>query len=177
MKKTMMLSFFMILFLSFTFVACNNNRDNETMDDSTGMNDNTGTGDNSMTGDRTGAPMNDGTQVTFWDRNRDYSYEERDTYKEDLNAAVDKLDKQIDNLEDRADNAQGDNKQALEKRIDNLKKQRTELNNKINDWATITGKEWEGFKSDVNEMWSDVQDSYNEVAREISGDNQQDGQY
>ena len=161
MKKQMFLPLVLALLLSFMFVACNNDRTDETMHDTGTMED--------MRAD-------DGTQVTFWDDGREYTYAEREEYRNSLDEAVDRLDKQIERLEDRADNATGENKQMLEQRIDQLKERRTNIENRLNDWANITEEEWENFKSDINTTWNDIQNSYNEVVRDLDLDSDE-GKY
>jgi len=169
MKRQRIFSLILSIVLSLTLLACNTDRTEENTDDTSNI-------DKPAINDNTGDVVtDDGTRVTFWNTDRDYTYTERDAYKEELQAAVDRLDKQIDMLEDRADNATGETKQNLEKRIDQLKEHRTNIENKINDWANITESEWDGFKSDVKTAWNDIQNSYNEVVRDITTDDEDKG--
>ncbi|MFO7446823.1 MAG: hypothetical protein R6W90_10680 [Ignavibacteriaceae bacterium] len=163
MKKKMFFSLVVAALFAIGLSACGDNRTPDDTMDGTGMNDNT-------------MMQDEGTQVTFWDENTDFTYTDREQYRESLNAAVDKLDDQIDRLEDRADNATGENKQMIEQRIDQLKERRSQIENRLNDWANITEDEWENFKSDINTAWNDVQDSFDQIARDLDL-NDTEGQY
>jgi peptidoglycan hydrolase CwlO-like protein len=103
----------------------------------------------------------------FWTSDRDYTYEDRDQFREDVNEAVTKLDNEIQNLQQEADQAGEDAKQMYNERISELKSHRDNLNSKMNDFASVTEENWEDFKSGISSTWDDIENSYDQMARDI----------
>jgi uncharacterized coiled-coil DUF342 family protein len=103
----------------------------------------------------------------FWPSDRDYVFEEKNQFEQDVNEGISKLDDEIQNLQQEADLSTEQTKQMYNERISELKTYRDNLNSKIKDIAAVTEENWEDFKTEITSVWNDVENSYDQMAREI----------
>jgi len=111
-----------------------------------------------------------GEENVFWTSDRDYIFEEKNDFKNDVDESLAKLDEEIQNLQQDADQATSETKQIYTERIAELKTHRDHINGKIKDVAAVTEDNWEDFKSEITSAWDDIENSYNQIAREIEED-------
>ena len=116
-----------------------------------------------------------GEENTFWTSDRDYAFEEKDQFKQDVDEALVKLDGEIQTMEQNASEATSKTKQWYNEQIANLKTHRDHINNKLAEFANVTEENWEDFKGEIVSAWDDIENSWDQMAREIEED--KDKQY
>lgn len=119
-------------------------------------------------GDQPQTQMEDQTmeENKFWTTDRDYTFEQKDQFKEDVETALAKLDSEIMALETEAQNATGETKEFYNEKINELKDQSTEIKSEMNEFANVNEENWEDFKDGIASTWTDVENSYEQLARE-----------
>ena len=126
--------------------------------------------DDEMTYENRDEGMGDQTVIEdknqFWTTDRDYTFEQRSEFRNDVNAAIERLDNKINDLEQHSANATGDTKEWYKDRIAELKDHRSEIQEDLQDFAKITADNWDSFKSGITSTWNDIEDSYSEMARD-----------
>ena len=145
--------FFLILFFTtilFFISSCGREADDTTMDDEM-------TSENIS--DQTITDEND-----FWTYERDYTFEQRNQFREDVNAAVVRLNEKINELAVHAANASGDTKVWYNDRIEELKEQRSEIENNMQNFDNITANAWNDFKTGITTAWNEIEESWNQIA-------------
>jgi|SRR5690554_638676 len=111
----------------------------------------------------------------FWTAERNYSYEERDEFRSEVNASIERLDNKISELESHAANVTGDTKQWYNDRIEELREQRSEIEQKLQEFDSVNEEDWDSFRSDIVSAWDDIEDSWDQMAQDDRM--QQDGVY
>lgn len=166
MKKK---GFFGILFLSmfmFLVSSCGRDANDTTTDDDLTI----GEQDNRM-GDQT--TMTD--ENNFWTYDRDYTYDQKTEFREDVNASLDRLNQRINELETKAQNSTGDTKEWYNDRAEELKDKRSEIEEDMNDFDSATEETWNDFKSGVTTAWNEIEESWNNIANDERFE--EEGQY
>lgn len=102
----------------------------------------------------------------FWTSNRDYTFDQRNEFRDDVNSAIDRLNSKITDLEESAASATGDTKEWYNDRVAELKDQRSEIQKELEDFEKVTADNWDSFKSGITSTWNDIEDSYSEMARD-----------
>jgi peptidoglycan hydrolase CwlO-like protein len=162
MKRSIWFSFMIAIVAVFILAACETRRDDTTVDDRTVITDDNMNRDNRDIGtDR---------DFEIFEDNRNYTYDQRDDFKRDVERAIDRLDERIDRLEDRADDAEGQEKQMYDRRISELKAQRDRLENEVDRIDDADENTWEDVKSGVKSAWTDVKRTWNEATNELKYD-------
>jgi hypothetical protein len=159
---------FIVLFFTavmFLVNSCGREAEDTTIDDEMTYDER----DNRM-GDRT---MTD--QNNFWTYDRDYNYEQRSEFREDVNASLDRLNQRIDELETKAENSTGDTKEWYNDRADELKDKRSEIEEDMRDFDDVTQDAWDDFKSGVTTAWNEIEETWNNIATDDRFE--EDGQY
>jgi peptidoglycan hydrolase CwlO-like protein len=169
MKRSIWLSFFLSVITVFMLTGCDTRRDDNTVDDRTVITD-----DDNATRDNTDNEIGTGTDADrdwmVFENNRDYTYNERDAFKSDIDRAMDRLDERIDMIEDRADDATGDMKDAYEKRIEDLKAKRDNVEKRMDGFDEVTDANWNQFKSNIRTAWMDVKSDVDQFGKELKVD-------
>jgi DNA repair exonuclease SbcCD ATPase subunit len=164
MKK----SLFFIAIVSFVFslvlMSCQTRDDRGTYDDTTFR-------------DRDGVTMDtrDTERRVFLVRDRDYTYEERDQYRQDIQQARNEIDNEIQRLERQSADAPAEARDGYNDAIAELRDKRQELDRELNRMNNVTEDNWEEFKSDMNEWFSDLEDDYNRRVNDLRDDRTQIG--
>jgi hypothetical protein len=157
---------FMVLFFTsimFFISSCGRDADDTTIDDETYNEDNT-INDNTMTEDN-----------YFWTTDRDYTFDQKTEFREDVNASLDRLNQRIDEMERKAENSSGETKEWYNDRVEELKDKRSEIENDMKDFDNVTEDTWNDFKSGVASAWDEIEESWNDIANDDRYDG--DGQY
>jgi hypothetical protein len=122
-----------------------------------------------MTNDETDLGMQDQTTIQenqFWTYNRDYTFDQRNEFRDDVNAAVERLNDKITDLEESAATATVDTKEWYNDRIEELKDQRTEIQNEMQKFNKLTADNWNSFKSAITSTWNDIEHSWNQMVQD-----------
>src|SRR3972149_10578733 len=101
-------------------------------------------------------------ESVFWTSDRNYAFEEKDQFQQDVNEAISKLDEEIQNLQQEANQSTEETKQMYNERISELKTYRDNLNSKMKDIDAVTEEIWENFKSEITSAWDDIENSYDQ---------------
>ncbi|RPI72810.1 MAG: hypothetical protein EHM47_07440 [Ignavibacteriales bacterium] len=102
----------------------------------------------------------------FWTVDRDYTYDQRSEFRNDLNSAIERLDNRINKLETHAANTTGDTKDWYNDRIEELKEHRAEIQEDLNEFNDVKEDNWDDFKSGIVSGWNDIEDSWDEMVRD-----------
>ncbi len=102
----------------------------------------------------------------FWTANRDYTFDQRTEFREDVNAAHDRLNNKIIDLEETGANAVGDTKEWYNDRIAELKEHRSEIQKEIKNFDKVTAENWDSFKSGITSTWNDIEQSWSQMAED-----------
>lgn len=107
------------------------------------------------------------TTYHFWTYDRDYTYEQREEFKRDVEQAKAKLNQEITRLENEAKTASDDRKDWYEDQIADLKEKRDDLDEEWKDYNNTTADTWDDFKSSVKSVWEDIEDSWEDVKEDM----------
>jgi hypothetical protein len=102
----------------------------------------------------------------FWTSDRDYTFDQRTEFRDDVNAALDRLNNKIIDLEESVASAAGDTKEWYNDRIAELKDHRSEIQKDMKNFEKTTADNWDSFKSGITTHWNDVEHSYSEMAQD-----------
>jgi hypothetical protein len=107
----------------------------------------------------------------FWTSHRDYTFDQRTEFRDDVNTALNRLNRKITDLEETAANAAGDTKEWYNNRIADLKDQRSEIQKDLDAFNKVTADSWDDFKSGITSTWKDIENSWSQmVQEELKGD-------
>lgn len=84
---------------------------------------------------------------------------ERDAYVKKIQAKLDEWNADIDKLEARAKGAQADAQLACNKRIEEMKTRRDELNTRLQEIRNSSGEAWEDLRSGVELAWESMSEA------------------
>jgi peptidoglycan hydrolase CwlO-like protein len=162
MKKTLLIRMFLVAIISMAFVAC------DTRQDRTDDMDNRGT-DTYTPGERdnTGITTETERDYMFFDDSRDYTYEERNQFRQDVQEARNRLDQEISRLESQGQNLAADEREDHREKINDLKEKRDELDKEMKGFNRATADNWDDFQDKVQSAWSDVEDSFKDVRDDV----------
>jgi hypothetical protein len=79
--------------------------------------------------------------------------EKRDAYVEKLKAKLDEWNAEIDKLQAKADQASAEAEIEMQKNIEELKAQRAEARQKLDDLSRSGSGAWEDLKAGVDKAW------------------------
>jgi dsDNA-specific endonuclease/ATPase MutS2/predicted small secreted protein len=164
MKKTLLFPLLMAAMLSFVFTACDTrqgDRDDATTEERGTDTYTPGTEDN--TGMRTETER----EFMFFDDEKEYTYENRDEFRQDVQAARTKLDQEINRLETQSANVSSDAREEYREKINDLKETRDELDKDMKGFNRATADNWEEFESEVKSSWNDVEDTFKDVRDDV----------
>jgi chromosome segregation ATPase len=160
MKRTFLGHLFIVIVLALGLVACDTRQDQDDVtidrDAERGIENETDT--------------YTARDYYFFDDSRDYTYDERNEFREDLVEARNKLDMEITRLEAEMDNVNAETRDEYKDHVDNLKEERDELDQKINEIDGTTEDNWEEFKDGVKSTWNDIEDGYKEIRDDVRGE-------
>ncbi len=154
-RNGLMIILFLSTILFFVSSCGRNNADNASNEDQMNSGNNTS--------------MNDQTTIhqnQFWISDRDYTFDQRNDFRDDVNAAIDRLNNKINTLEEKASNTAGDIKEWYNDRISELKDQRAEIQKDMQNFRSVTADKWNDFKADISSAWNDIEDSYNKMVQD-----------
>jgi peptidoglycan hydrolase CwlO-like protein len=162
MKKTFLIQFFVIAILALGLVACDTRQDRDVTTDDRGTDTYTpGTGTDMETRTETQR------DYYFFDDSRDYTYAERNEFRQDIQESRNQLDQEITRLESELDNVSADQREEHREKINELKDKRDKLDAEIKGFDRTTEDNWDEFKDNVTSAWNDVEDSYEEVTDDM----------
>jgi predicted nucleic acid-binding Zn-ribbon protein len=92
-------------------------------------------------------------------------YEE---YKQELNTKLEEMDEQIDQWEKKAAEETGEAKEAMEKKLENLKVRRADVRKKLDELGDASAEAWEKTKDGVEDAFRQLQESYKEAKKEFN---------
>jgi gas vesicle protein len=154
MKSTKLISLFLGIALIVTLAACEQRTDDTRYDD----------GDDVVIQNN----MRDtDTSNYFWTYDRDYTYEQREEFRRDVEQAKAKLNQEITRLENEARTAPEDKQEWYNDQIAELKEKRDDLDEEWGDYNNTTADTWDDFKSSVQSVWEDIEDSWQDVKDEM----------
>jgi peptidoglycan hydrolase CwlO-like protein len=163
MKKTFLFQLFVVAVLALGLMACDTRQDRDVRTDDRGTDTYTpGTGTDLRT-DRD-------RDFYFFDDNRDYTYQERNQFRQDVQEARNRLDQEITRLENQLNNVDADRREDHRENINDLKRERDELDMEMKAFERTTEDNWEEFRDNVQSAWSDVEDTYRDVRDDIYDD-------
>lgn len=126
--------------------------------------------DDALTGDNYHNNTMNSSDISYNDSSN-FKYSEREKWKENIEASIDRLDKRIDALEDKADNSSGELKNKYKKQIAELKVKRENLELKLDKYQSTSEKSWDSFKQDIKRAWDDVEAATEKVIDDMKQDN------
>ena len=165
MKKSIWLSIFLSVLTVFLLTGCDTRRDDDTVNDRTVITD-----DDNATRDNTNNEIGTDRDWMVFEDNRDYTYNERDAFKSDIDRAMDRLDERIDIIEDKADDATGETKDAYDKRIEDLKAKRDNVEKRMDEFDEVKDNNWNQFRSNIRTAWMDVKNDVDQFGKELGVD-------
>jgi predicted nucleic acid-binding Zn-ribbon protein len=89
-------------------------------------------------------------------------------YKQELNAKLKEMDEQIDQWQKKASKETGEAKEAMEKKLENLKARRADVKEKLDKLRDATAETWEKTKEGVQDAFRQLQESYKEAKEEFN---------
>jgi hypothetical protein len=178
MKKTFFIQLFVVAVLALGLMACDTRQDRDrTMDDRGTDTYTPGTGTDTRTGFGTDRDF------YFYDDSRDYSYAERNQFRQDIQEAKNRLDQEITRLEshiagtpdqrttdDRTITIDPDRREDYTERLNELKTERDRLDAEMRGFNRVTEDNWDDFKSNVESAWSDVESTYEDLRSDLGDD-------
>lgn len=168
MIRTKLSYLFILLFSVIFLAACETRRDDRTLNNDPGYNkDRTTTNTDNV-------EKWEPTQKRFYNDNKNYTYEQREEWKADMEKRKDELDKEIDKVEKLEDNSTGAREKLYEARIADLKEKRDKLDEQIDKYDDTSAKNWNKFKSGVKSAWNDVEVSWNKLVKDIKSETNSD---
>jgi len=96
----------------------------------------------------------------IWNNTKDYTYEQKEQFKIDVENAKKKLSNKIDELRKQASVSSGNAKENYNDGVQRLVEEREFLNKKMSDFNEITNENWDHFKSGVNFAWKDIEKTW-----------------
>ena len=96
----------------------------------------------------------------IWNNTKNYSFEQKEKFKNDVEKAREKLNNKIDELQKKAGLTTGNAKANYNKGIEKLKEEREVLNKKMSDFNNVTEQNWNDFKSGVTSVWRDIEKTW-----------------
>lgn len=97
---------------------------------------------------------------SIWRNSKNYTYEQKELFKTDVENAKKKLNDKINELRKKASVSWGNVKENYNDGIEKLVVERGLLNKKMSDFNSITKENWNDFKSGVNSAWSDIEKTW-----------------
>jgi peptidoglycan hydrolase CwlO-like protein len=166
MKRTFLFQLFVVAVLALGLMACDTRQDRDTMRDDRGTDTYTpGTGTDLGTDTRTDRDF------YFFDDSRDYTYEERNQFRQDVQESRNRLDQEISRIETQINNVPADDRESYREKINDLKEKRDELDKEMKAFNRTTADNWDDFQSEVQSAWSDVEGSYEDIRDDLHNDN------
>jgi hypothetical protein len=92
----------------------------------------------------------------IWNNTKEYTYEQKEQFKIDVENAEKKLNNKIDELRKKASVSSGNAKENYNDGVQRLVEEREFLNKKMSDFNDINNENWNHFKSGVNFAWKDI---------------------
>jgi peptidoglycan hydrolase CwlO-like protein len=170
MKKTFFIQLFVVAVLALGLMACDTRQDRDvTMDDRGTDTYTPGTG----TDTRTGTGLRTDRDFYFFDDSRDYSYEERNQFRQDVQESKNRLDQEISRLESHIGTTattDPDTRDDHQEKFNELRTNRDRLEAEMRGFNRATNDNWDDFRSNVQSAWNDVEDSYEDLLNEIDDD-------
>jgi vacuolar-type H+-ATPase subunit I/STV1 len=87
--------------------------------------------------------------------------------KRDSKKQLDEMDRQLSEWKTKVDNASGEVKTTLERRYNEMKKQRDDFADKVNEFGKATGDAWEQLKDGLESAGKSVSDAFKKAADEF----------
>jgi ElaB/YqjD/DUF883 family membrane-anchored ribosome-binding protein len=87
--------------------------------------------------------------------------------KRDAQKNLDEMDRKLKDWKERVDKASGETKTTLEKRYNELKKQRDEFADKVNDFGKASGDAWERLREGLEKAGKNVSDAFEKAGNEF----------
>jgi hypothetical protein len=143
----------------FLFTSCGRQADDTTTDDDVTIDQRDGVTDNTITNDTE-------DENHFWTTDREYTYDQRNEFRSDVNSALDRLNARINELEQRAANSTDDTKEWYNERVDELKEKRAEIQKDMRDFDNTKEDDWEDFRGSITSAWEDIESSWDQMARD-----------
>jgi hypothetical protein len=154
MIRTRIIYLFAALFFSIFLVSCQNNNHGNT-------NGNTDTV--SVNGNNARENAN-----KIWVDTKDYTYAQKDQFKQHIDSAKTELDHRIKELQQKAENASGNAKAEYNESVEKLKDERSYLDKKMNDIDNVSKDNWDDFKSGVNSAWNDINNTLSNIDIDVN---------
>ncbi len=159
MKRSIWFSFFLSVLTVMLLTGCDTRRDDNNVDDRTVVTD-----DNNKDNTEIGK---DAERDMLFENNRDYTYEERDIFKSDVDKAMDRIDDRIDMLDDKIGDAAETQKAAYETRIKAIKDKRDNLEKRMDDFDEMKDNNWNQFKSSFRTAWMDLKNDVDKASKDL----------
>ena len=99
-----------------------------------------------------------------------YSYNQKEKFRQDIENAEKKLNDQIKDLQQQAENASGEVKNKYEQAIRSLNEKKKEVNRKMNILGNVIEKDWDNFKVGINSAWGEIQDTWDKLDDKLNND-------
>jgi hypothetical protein len=168
MKRSIWLSFFLSVLTLMILTGCDTRRDDNRVDDRTTVTD-----ENKK--DATGTDMNTDNRntdkdITLFEKNHDYTYDQRDQFKSDVDNAFDRIDERIDHIGDKIDDMSGQTKDMYNKKLDAIKDKRDKLEKRMDNFDNTKDNNWNQFKSSFRTAWMDLRSDIDKLGKDVGSE-------
>jgi peptidoglycan hydrolase CwlO-like protein len=159
MNRKIVLSLLLSVFMLFIFTSCSD-RNNEN------MNENNATTVN----DNMKANAAEDNSAVIFKYDKDYTYDQRDELRDDLNDAIDNLNNKIDNMQNKIDKASEETQDWYNNKLNELKEKRASLKDKVDKIDNTSEQNWTEFQANLRQGWNEVQQSWNNILDHMKAD-------
>jgi hypothetical protein len=98
-----------------------------------------------------------------YEKTMSFFLENQEAYQTRLEAILTDLDRKIAALQEQADNAETENKAKINESIQVLREKQVVVRTKYREFKVARAKAWQEFKSDMDTMMEDLEQSYDQV--------------
>ncbi len=156
MRRNKLIPGLFLFLMSIVFVSCgNDNGKQETVDNE------------DKTPVVTNNDINRTDRTHFFVINKDYSFDEKDDYKNQLNKGITDIDNEINKLQGEAEKVKGDTKKRYHELISDLKDKKEILKEQSAKVDDQTKESWVRFKSNVNNTWNELENDWDKMMTDI----------
>ena len=90
---------------------------------------------------------------------------QREAYVEKVHAQIDLVDARIQELSAKAGNMKADTRIEVQRKVDELRDKRRELDGKLSDLRSASADSWEDVKTGFERAWGELKTSVESAAR------------